>query len=305
MKRRALRGTMPSHSMRGAPCTWQRKPSLAYSSARTMPDLASRNEARTSWVLFPMEETMPFPVTTTRRIETPSPCLTAPARSRSADATPARAAPRGRAAVSGYCRLLPCLEQADAQVGGRVDDLTIGLHDAVGNRQLELAQDHPLEIDDVLQRLGRRQDHAGELHLAHAQGPAAPRGAEPAEEEARQLPQPVEAQTPGHDGIALEVTGPYPVEGRVAGNLELGHDLALAMGAAVLRDTGDALEHQHGRQWQLGVAGAEQLTAPAGQQVGVLVARRALVHCPLGLLPAQDSPGCTNTLPVGQHRGVS
>jgi hypothetical protein len=33
-----------------------------------MPLLASRSEASTSWVLFPMDETMPIPVTTTRRI---------------------------------------------------------------------------------------------------------------------------------------------------------------------------------------------------------------------------------------------
>jgi hypothetical protein len=33
-----------------------------------MPDLASRKEASTSWVLLPMDETMPIPVTTTRLI---------------------------------------------------------------------------------------------------------------------------------------------------------------------------------------------------------------------------------------------
>src|SRR5436190_1037004 len=31
-----------------------------------MPDLASRKLASTSWVLFPMDETIPIPVTTTR-----------------------------------------------------------------------------------------------------------------------------------------------------------------------------------------------------------------------------------------------
>ena len=34
--------------------------------AATMPDLASRRDASTSWVLLPIEETMPIPVTTTR-----------------------------------------------------------------------------------------------------------------------------------------------------------------------------------------------------------------------------------------------
>jgi hypothetical protein len=31
-----------------------------------MPDFASRKFAKTSWVVLPMEETMPIPVTTTR-----------------------------------------------------------------------------------------------------------------------------------------------------------------------------------------------------------------------------------------------
>src|SRR6201993_479078 len=62
----ARRSIAPSGSSVGAPCTWQRKPSSAYFSAREMPDLASRRLARTSWVLLPMDETMPIPVTTTR-----------------------------------------------------------------------------------------------------------------------------------------------------------------------------------------------------------------------------------------------
>jgi hypothetical protein len=33
-----------------------------------MPDLASRKLANTSWVLLPMDETIPIPVTTTRLI---------------------------------------------------------------------------------------------------------------------------------------------------------------------------------------------------------------------------------------------
>src|SRR5438270_13217205 len=52
----------------GAPCTWERKPSSAYFSARVMPDFASWRLASTSWVLFPMDETIPIPVMTTRLI---------------------------------------------------------------------------------------------------------------------------------------------------------------------------------------------------------------------------------------------
>src|SRR5437868_12909111 len=65
-KRIARRSTASAGSSVGAPCTWQRKPSSAYLSARAMPDLASRRLARTSWVLLPIDETMPIPVTTTR-----------------------------------------------------------------------------------------------------------------------------------------------------------------------------------------------------------------------------------------------
>src|ERR1700721_1977838 len=67
-KRMARRSTDSLASSVGAPCTWQRKPSSAYLSARTMPDLASRSDASTSCVLLPMDETMPIPVTTTRFI---------------------------------------------------------------------------------------------------------------------------------------------------------------------------------------------------------------------------------------------
>jgi hypothetical protein len=39
--------------------------------AREMPERASRSEASTSWVLLPMDETMPIPVTTTRLMAPP------------------------------------------------------------------------------------------------------------------------------------------------------------------------------------------------------------------------------------------
>src|SRR3954447_20385379 len=70
----ALRSTVSDGSSEGAPCTWQRKPNSAYLSAREMPDLASRRFASTSWVLLPMDETMPIPVTTTRLMLASSAC---------------------------------------------------------------------------------------------------------------------------------------------------------------------------------------------------------------------------------------
>jgi hypothetical protein len=36
-----------------------------------MPDFASLSEASTSWVVFPIEDTIPMPVTTTRLIDNP------------------------------------------------------------------------------------------------------------------------------------------------------------------------------------------------------------------------------------------
>src|SRR5665213_1672409 len=66
--RRARRSIIDSQSIWGAACTWLRKPSSAYSGAAEIPDFASRNEARTSFALLPIEETTPIPVTTTRRM---------------------------------------------------------------------------------------------------------------------------------------------------------------------------------------------------------------------------------------------
>ena len=43
--------------------------------------------------------------------------------------------------------------------------------------------------------------------------------------------------------------------------------MALAMLTAITRNIGDPIHHQHGRFGQLGIAGAEQFTARAFQQV--------------------------------------
>ena len=69
--RAARRSTIDSQSICGGACTWQRNPSSAYSGAATTPDFASRSDASTSLVLLPMEETIPIPVTTTRRMSGP------------------------------------------------------------------------------------------------------------------------------------------------------------------------------------------------------------------------------------------
>src|SRR6202140_3606710 len=141
MKRRALRGTMPSHSMCGAPCTWQRKPSSAYLSARTMPDLASRSDASTSWVLFPIDETTPIPVTTTRFIFASS---AIPSASRAiSQALPPRSSRPARLQHG----ILP--EQSDLEVAGPIDHRPIGRHPSIGDAEHELRAHHPLDVDPV------------------------------------------------------------------------------------------------------------------------------------------------------------
>jgi hypothetical protein len=105
---------------------------------------------------------------------------------------------------------------------------------------------------------------AMEQAIADAQRPAAAGCAAPAQEEAHELPHGVQAQAAGHHRVALEVALEEPKR-RV--DVELGLDVALAELAAFRGDLRDAVEHQHRRQGQLGVARAEELAPPAGQQL--------------------------------------
>src|ERR1700733_9614673 len=166
----ARRWTASLGSRVGGPGTWQRKPSSAYLSARTMPDLASRNDAITSCVLLPMDETMPIPVTTTRFIC--ASCEISYAASR-----------------SNFGRLrLHVAEQADLEVERAIDHRTVRREPAVGDAEHELRAHHPFDFDAVDDVLHGRQHLAGEFQLPHAQRAALAGRAEPAEEEAEQLP---------------------------------------------------------------------------------------------------------------------
>src|SRR5262245_53720966 len=171
-----------------------------------MPDLPSLREARTSWVLLPIEDTTPMPVTTTRLMQD----LASHCR---AVVSPTWGA--GQSAVASASRrggsLLPRHEQADLEVGGGVHHLAVSLHDPVCDRQLELAQDHALQVDHILQHFGGGCDHANELQLADAEGASLAGGAEPAQEEARELPQRVQRQAARHHGVTLEVAGENPL----------------------------------------------------------------------------------------------
>ena len=119
MKRRRRRSTISSTFIFSVPATWLRKPSSLYCGTNSMPDLPSRSDFVTSAALLPIEETTPRPVTTTRFMLSARCC-------------------RGCGGV---------LEQADLQAGGFVDRLAVGLHEAVGDAQDQLAQDHALEMD--------------------------------------------------------------------------------------------------------------------------------------------------------------
>jgi hypothetical protein len=123
----ARRSTASLGSSVGAPCTWQRKPSSAYFSARTTPDLASRRLAKTSWVLLPMDETMPIPVTTTRFMLASSALWGA--------RLPLLQMPR-----SGPARLRHLIlpEQADFKVEGPVDHRVVGGQPAIRNAEHQL-----------------------------------------------------------------------------------------------------------------------------------------------------------------------
>src|SRR3954464_14460499 len=114
----ARRSTTVEGSSVGAPCTCDRKPSSAYFSAREMPDFASRRLASTSWVLFPMDETMPIPVTTTR-LMTASPKSLSFFVMRSA---------QGRA----------LLEQSDLQILRAIDNLVVDRKPSVGDPEHQL-----------------------------------------------------------------------------------------------------------------------------------------------------------------------
>src|SRR5690606_27599918 len=133
--------------------------------------------------------------------------------------------------------------------------------------------------------------HALELHCPGGQGHAASRFPEPAEKEARHLPQRIESQAARHHRIADEMAGEEP---EIRLDFELRADESLVELAAGLADLGDAVEHQHWRRGQLGVAGAEQLAAGARQQVLVVKARFPFRHMMQPRAP-ERYPGLTIT----------
>src|SRR5690348_6349165 len=118
-----------------------------------MPDFASCRLDSTSWVLFPMDETMPIPVMTTRLMFA-SPYLVSLCAS----------ARRFRSS-----RRRALLEQPDPQVLGAIDNLAIGGKPPVGDAQPEFQAHHPLDVDIVHNLAHVRHHLAGELQVAEAE----------------------------------------------------------------------------------------------------------------------------------------
>src|SRR3984893_1439329 len=99
-----------------------------------MPDLASWRLASTSWVLFPMDETIPIPVMTTRlMIASPCRCILFDGRCQT-DAAP----PAGARNSLFRLRRGTLFEQPDLQILRAIDNLVIGRKPPVGDAQYEL-----------------------------------------------------------------------------------------------------------------------------------------------------------------------
>src|ERR1700730_940381 len=202
-----------------------------------MPDLASRKEASTSWVLFPIEETIPIPVMTTRRMLQTS-CLTSRPWTTGAFV-------QGRKKAEGSRRGWSCgLNQAHPQILGLIYARSIGFEPAVGDAEHQFGFEHALQIHAVDNPPDGGQDLIGKFDLAHAERPAASIEAKPAEIKTKKLPKRVEPEAARHHRIALEMA---PEKPEVRLDRKFGQDHALAVGAALFGNIRDSIEHQKRR----------------------------------------------------------
>src|SRR4051812_24865404 len=198
-KRMARRSITSAGWSVGAPCTWKRKPSSAYLSARVMPDFASKRLASTSWVLFPMDETIPIPVMTTRlMIVSPLSFLCCPPYSM----------PPSRLRLHGVLS-----EQADPEVLRAIDNLAVRGKPPIRDAENQPGTHYPLDVDVVDDLADARQHLAGKLQFAKAEGAAAALAAGPGQEEPHHLPQRIKAETAGHHRVALEMAAEEPEVG--------------------------------------------------------------------------------------------
>src|SRR3546814_7481765 len=104
------------------------------------------------------------------------------------------------------------------EILGLVDRFAVGLHDAIGGAQHQLAHADALEVEVVADHLDRWRHHVGELHLADAQSAAAAGRAEPDEKEADELPEGVETEAARHYRLSAPQAA-EDTEDRLDGNL--------------------------------------------------------------------------------------
>src|SRR5690554_248943 len=212
MKRRSLRSISSSRSMSTTPATWLRKPSSAYSSLKRMPERPFLSASTTACASLPRHETIPRPVTTTRRME------------------------------ASYLEIRGRGEQADPQVFRLINFTPIDRHRAIGNAEDQSPGDDALDMNMVSHLLGFRQDLASELDLTAAEGAATSRVAKPAQIEAHQLPHGIQAQAAGHDRVSGKMAIEEP---EIGVNIQLGNQFAFVEPAALLLNARDAIKHQH------------------------------------------------------------
>src|SRR5690554_2109312 len=233
MKRRSLRSINSSRSISTTPATWLRKPRSAYSSLKRMPERPFLSASTTACASLPRHETMPRPVTTTRRME------------------------------ASYLEIRGRGEQADPQVFRLINFTPIDRHRAIGNTEDQSPGNDALDMNVVGHLFGFRQNLTGEFHFTAAEGTTTSGMAKPTQVEAHQLPHGIQTQTTGHD----RVTGKMAIkEPEVGVNIQLGNQFALVEPASLFLNTRDAIKHQHVGRRQLGIAGAEEFAAAASQQ---------------------------------------
>ena len=115
---------------------------------------------------------------------------------------------------------------------------------AIGDVKDQLRAHDTLDVEPVNYLLHVRQHLAGKLQFAEAERAAATGRAKPAEKEAEQLPERVEAEAARHHRIVLEMAAEKP---QVRLHIEFGPNQPLAVFPAVFADFADAVEHQHRR----------------------------------------------------------
>src|SRR5512146_1518760 len=137
-----------------------------------MPLMPSRNACDTVDAALPRQDTMPMPVTATRRTS----------------------------------EALRRAEQSNAQIACRVYRPVVDQRAAIGDHHRQLAAHHAAHVDFVAHEARILQHLAGELHFADAERAATSRFAQPWQKETGQLPHGIETKATRHHRVADEVT---------------------------------------------------------------------------------------------------